>query len=266
MKIARTTSGKYVVDAVAKALDLLEVFDGSDGLSLNEISGRVGLNKSRTFRLLHTLAERGYVERSADGTQYTLGIKLFELSVHVRRDIKDIARPLMLELRERFNEMVNLSVLDEGNVLYLQIVESARPFRMSATVGCRMTACQTSMGKAMLAFLGADDSRSPYFFYLAKLPRQRLQAVRRELELARRRGYAVDNEENEPGVACIGAPVLDESGRAIAAMSVSGPKHRILEAESKIASALISACKGLSKKLGYGARVDAPAMRQRIAK
>ena len=129
MKVARTTSGKYVVDAVAKALDVLEVFGGSEGLTLIEISRRVGLNKSRTFRLLHTLAKRGYVERSADGSLYMLGIKLFELSTHVRRDIKDIARPLMLELRERFNEMVNLSVLDDGNVLYLQIVDSSRFLR-----------------------------------------------------------------------------------------------------------------------------------------
>ena len=264
MKVARTTSGKYVVDAVAKALDVLEVFGGSEGLTLIEISRRVGLNKSRTFRLLHTLAKRGYVERSADGSLYMLGIKLFELSTHVRRDIKDIARPLMLELRERFNEMVNLSVLDDGNVLYLQIVDSARPFRMSATVGCRMPAHQTSMGKAMLAFLGADDSRSPYFFYLAKLSRQRLQTVRKELELARQRGYAVDNEENEPGVACIGAPIFDESGQPIAAMSVSGPVHRILENESKVANALIAACHGVSKKLGYGAVLAAAPSKQRL--
>ncbi len=255
MKVARTTSGKYVVDAVAKALDLLETFSDSEGLTLNEISRRVGLNKSRTFRLLHTLAERGYVERSADGTRYTLGIKLFELATNVRRDIKEVSRPLMLELRERFNEMVNLSVLDEDYVLYLQIVESARPFRMSATVGCRMLSHQTSMGKSMLAFLAADDSRSPYFFHLAKLSRPRLQAVRKELEAIRKAGYAIDNEENEPGVACIGAPIFDENGQPIAAMSVSGPVHRILESEKKIADALIASCKGVSKNLGYHARV-----------
>ena len=160
--------------------------------------------------------------------------------------------------------MVNLSVLDDGNVLYLQIVDSARPIRMSATVGCRMPAHQTSMGKAMLAFLGADDSRSPYFFYLARLSRPRLQTVRKELELTRQRGYAIDNEENEPGVACIGAPVFDQYGQPIAAMSVSGPVHRILENESKVANALIAACHGVSKKLGYSVRVAAEPAKQRL--
>lgn len=252
MKVARTTSGKYIVEAVAKALDILETFSGADGFTLNEISQRVGLNKSRTFRLLYTLAERGYVERNADGSRYKLGVKLFERAANVRRDIKDIVRPFMLELHERFNEMTNLSVLDNGHVLYLDIVESSRPFRMSATVGCRMPVSQTLMGKAMLSALLADDPASPYSVLLAKLPRQRLQMVRRELELVRQRGYAIDNQENEPGVACIGAAVLDATGRPVAAMSVSGPVHRILANEKKIAASLIAACEGASESLGFG--------------
>jgi IclR family transcriptional regulator, KDG regulon repressor len=116
----------------------------------------------------------------------------------------------------------------------------------------------------MLAFLAADNSRSPYFFYLAKLSRQRLQTLRKELELTRQRGYAIDNEENEPGVACIGTPIFDESGQPIAAMSVSGPVHRILENESRIANALIAACKGVSNRLGYGAHPVAAPTRQRL--
>src|SRR5512135_1219327 len=171
MKIARTTSGKYVVEAVAKALDILEVFSNSEGLTLNEISQRVGLNKSRTFRLLYTLAERGYVVRSSDGLRYSLGVKLLERASNVHRNVKDVARPVMLELQERFNETVNLSVLDDsGNVLYLDIAESSRPFRMTATVGCRMPAHITSMGKAMLAYMQIDDPASPGAPKIAGLP------------------------------------------------------------------------------------------------
>src|SRR5512146_778566 len=151
MKVPRTTPGKYVVEAVFKAIDVLEAFQGSEVLTLNQVSQRVGLNRSRTFRLLHTLAERGYVERNEEGTSYRLGIRLFERAANVRRDVKDVARPMMLELRQRFNEMVNLGLLEDGHVLYLEIVQSSRPFRMSATVGCRMPAHHTSMGKAILA-------------------------------------------------------------------------------------------------------------------
>lgn len=247
MKVPRTTSGKYVVEAVFKAIDVLEAFQGSEGLSLNQISQRVGLNRSRTFRLLHTLAERGYVERNEEGTSYRLGIKLFERAANVRRDVKDVARPVMLELRQRFNEMVNLSVLEDGYVLYLEIVESSRPFRMSATVGCRMPAHHTSMGKAMLA-------GNPSCFesgLLAQQSRQRLQKLRKELKMVQDRGYAVDDEENEPGVACIGAPILDMQGLPVAAMSVSGPVQRVLGNEKKIAEALVAACASVSKGLGY---------------
>src|SRR5512142_893082 len=107
MKIARTTPSKYVVEAVAKALDILEVFSNSEGLTLNEISQRVGLNKSRTFRLLHTLAERGYVVRTQDSSRYKLGVKLLERAANVHRNVKQVARGAMLELQERFNETVN---------------------------------------------------------------------------------------------------------------------------------------------------------------
>ena len=264
MKIARTTSGKYVVDAVSKALDILEAFQDPEGLTLNAVSRQVGLNKSRTFRLLHTLAERGYVERSADGSCYRLGTKIVERATHVRRDIRDVARPLMIGLRERFNEMVNLSVLDGEHVLYLHILESTRPFRMSATVGCRMTSHKTSMGKAMLAFHLADDARSPYFFHLAKLPRSSRQRMRKELERVRQIGYAMDNEENEPGVACIGAPIFDET-QPIGAMSVSGPVHRILQNKTKIAEALMAACKQVSRNLGHASETDSLPQRQSMS-
>ncbi len=249
MKLPRTTPGRYVVEAVAKALDVLESFSSDDGLTLHEISRKVGLNKSRTFRLLYTLAGRGYVERSADGLRYRLGVRLFERAANVRRNIKDVARPFMLGLHERFNEMVNLSVIDDGQLLYLDILESTRAYRMVATVGCRMPTHTTSMGKATLAFLHADEASSPYASVLARLPRSRLQSLRRELQLIRQRGYAIDNEENEPGVACVGAPVLDSNGQPVAAMSVSGPVQRILCNEKKIAEALLAACEGVAQNL-----------------
>jgi IclR family transcriptional regulator, KDG regulon repressor len=253
MKLARTTTGKYVVEAVVKSLDVLEAFNKAEDLTLNEISRRVGLNKSRTFRLLHTLAEYGYVERTSDGVRYKLGVKLFELAANVRRDIRDVARPFMLDLQGQFNEMVNLGVLDGSDVLYLDIVESSRPFRMSATVGCRMPAYQTSMGKAMLACLEADDPSSASSGLIRKLPPGQLEAVCRELETIRRRGYAVDDEENERGVGCVGAVVMDVAGHPLAALSVSGPEHRVLDQEKIVAEALVAACRGISKNLGLSA-------------
>src|SRR5437879_12147939 len=101
MKLARLTEGKYLVESVARALDVLETFRDSEELSLSEISRRVGLNKSRSFRLLHTLAERGYVEKIADGGRYRLGVKLFERAAHRGRELRRIAQPFQTPRPER---------------------------------------------------------------------------------------------------------------------------------------------------------------------
>ncbi len=251
MKLARTTAGKYYVEAVAKALDVLETFRGPEQLALNEICRRVRLSKSRTFRMLHTLAERGYVDRCAEGSRYQLGTKLFERASGVRRDLKQLAHPFMRMLHERFNETVNLGVLNGGDVLYIDILETSRPFRMMATVGCRMPAPATAMGKAMLACLPARRTRPPGHTRITELRLEARTMLARELAQVRKQGFAIDDEENEPGVACIGAAILDFTGQPIAAMSVSGPAYRILREKKKLAPAILAACQSISRSLGY---------------
>src|SRR5579884_90460 len=110
MKLPKQSAHKYVVEAVDKALDVLEAFGDSDGLTLNEIAKRASLNKSRAFRLLFTMSERGYVERTSDGQRYKLGTKLIEHATSFRRDAKVLAQPFMRQLQQRFNETVNLAV------------------------------------------------------------------------------------------------------------------------------------------------------------
>jgi DNA-binding IclR family transcriptional regulator len=254
MKVHRTTHGKYVVEAVAKAFEVLESFNGSEELTLNEISQRVGLNKSRTFRLLHTMAERGYVERNEDGSRYRLGMKLFERATNVRRDIKEVAREAMLELNRKFNEAVNLGVMEDSHIVYMDIVEASRPFHTAATVGCRMSAHSTALGKAILAFLPTDNG-SPATKILSGLSSQQAQALQRELDQVRRRGYAVDDEENEPGVGCIAAAIFDSTGQPVAAISISGSAHRILTHSKVIAEAIVDACDGISRGLGFAGSV-----------
>jgi IclR family acetate operon transcriptional repressor len=173
----------------------------------------------------------------------------------MRRDIKHLARPFMRKIQEQFNETVNLSVLSGGEVLYIDILESSRPFRMAATVGCRMPAHLTAMGKAMLAYLPAEHPSSPEHALVSGLTRTQRQILERELTAVRRRGYAIDNEQNERGVACVGVAIFDSSGRPAAAMSVSGPAYRVLAAKKDIAQALAAACRSISKSLGFS---DAP--------
>ncbi len=251
MKLPRTIQGKYIVEAVAKAFEVLESFQGSEDVTLGEVSRRVGLNKSRTFRLLYTMAERGYIARSDDGARYRLGMKLFERAFNVHRELKEVARMAMLELNEKFNEAVNLAVLEDGRVVYLDIVEASRPFHTVATVGCRMPSYRTSLGKAILAFASPERAGSIAEKFPSELSPQQLRNLQRELDQIRRRGYAVDDEDNEPGVGCIGAPVFDTTGEAVAAISISGSAHRILTHSKVISEAVVATCESVSRGLGF---------------
>jgi DNA-binding IclR family transcriptional regulator len=124
---------------------------------------------------------------------------------------------------------------------------------MIASVGCRTPSLHTAMGKALLAYLHVDDSASDAAAAdtVANRPSR---AIYRELTLIRERGYAIDKEENEPGVGCIGVPILNAMGHPAAAMSVSGPVHRIFASEKEISAALMEACDRMSRALGYESR------------
>ena len=250
MKLPKESDDKYVVEAVLKALDVLEAFQDSEELQLSEVANRVSLNKSRAFRLLYTLCERGYVERASDGHKYRLGLKLFEHASNLRRDVKQVAQPYMRKLQQSFNETVNLAVLHNGEVLYVDLLESSRPFRMSAMIGSRMPIANTSLGKALITHAAEHELEQVF----DTLTPSELRKLRTEMEVVKRRGYATDHEENEPGVACIGAPILNEAGVSIAAMSVSGPSARILKQEREIGTTLASLCKEMSRQVGFPGR------------
>lgn len=247
MKVARTVEDTYVVEAVLRALDILEVFDGSRELSLSQISLQTGLNKSRCFRLLHTLASRKYVERTGDGQGYRLGSWPFDKAIGARRDVRETAHPYLVQLRNEFNETVNLGVIHGGEILYIDLVESQRPFRMSAMVGSRMPIASTAMGKAILAHMAKDAGQELLGTHAGR------RVLQTELKQVQQRGYAVDNEENEPGVACIGASMQDADGFPIAAISMSGPVHRIFVREQEIAKALQKICQRVSEQMGFTA-------------
>jgi DNA-binding IclR family transcriptional regulator len=243
----RASSERYVVQAVDRALDVLEAFHGSEETSLNVICKRVGLNKSRTFRLLCTLSRRGYVERTSNGLGYTLGLKLFERAAHFRRDLKQSAFPFMDRLRREFNETVNLAVIHNGGLLYVSILESSQPFRMAAVVGSQMPVLTTSLGRSMMAYSHDED----FSGIVKALSPAESRKLKKELEAVRERGYACDREENEPGVSCIGAPIFDETERAAAAISISGPTGRMLLREREMGVAIAQSCREISRQLGF---------------
>jgi IclR family acetate operon transcriptional repressor len=244
-----------MVEAVACALDILEAFGAGEELALKPLSERVGLGKGRTFRLLHTLVERGYLERTTDGKNYCLGVKLFERAGRVRQNIRDAALPHMRKLHGLLNETVNLGILDGADIVYVEMLESTHAFRMAAAIGTRSPVHACALGKAMAAFLPEQEASS----ILAAAPLRKSTAhtntdtaeVVRELRRVREQGYAMDVEETEFGVACVGAPVLDSRRWPAAGISVSGPAPRILGRHAEIVRALVESAAKLSCALGY---------------
>lgn len=250
-------NSNYIVKPVDKALQVLTLLaEAGHELSLKEICTRVGLPKTTVFRYLYTLGFHGYVAHNGDADLYRLGPRSWQLGQSAQQYARllELALPLMQELRDRFDETVNLGVLNRTDIVYLGMVESRRALRMQATIGGRDPAYSTSLGKAILAFLpeGQWQAHLPATL-TARTPRTltSLALLAQDLSLARQRGYALDNGENEEGACCIGAPITDAHGHVLAALSVSAPASRLPERlVEQVAQAVMETTAMISQQLG----------------
>jgi IclR family acetate operon transcriptional repressor len=231
----RGTQRDYSIAVVRRALDILEALaEGSRPLGPTELARRVGTTPSAAFRILKTLEERGYVTRDAVGGQYRLGTRLAYLGERCTGtlDLRLVARPVLEELHCRFRETVNLGVLDDHQIVYIDMLESDQGLRMAARVGARDHPHSTSLGKAILAFLPEPELERYLQRPLSQRTAQTITdplSLRAELERVRASGVAEDHEENEEGACCVGAPIFDHRGRVIAAISIAGPAVRLAE-------------------------------------
>jgi len=255
----------YHVQVLDRAVGLLEALAGAeDGLGLLELSEHVGLHKSTVHRLLMVLERHRLVEKKSPSGRYGLGLKLFELGSRVMRDfgLSERARPHLERLAGESGETAHLCILDDGEVLYLQKVEPSRSVRVPSSVGRRNPAHCTSVGKALLAFLpekavDAIVRRRGLKSFTRNTLTTPIQ-LRRELALVRNRGYAVDDEEIEEGLVCVGAPVRDSSGEVIASISVAGPAFRLTRQKVPMIAAIVTrVAEDFSAELG-NRRADKP--------
>lgn len=218
-----------VIDRLSLLLDAIA--DSDRPATLKVIAAETGLHPSTAFRILASAGQHGLVERDAAGA-YRLGSRLLQLAGRVQSglDLRDQARPLMRELCEQIGETVNLAIRDGDQVVYVERVLSPRIMRVEQVIGSRAPLHVTAVGKLML---GADGSGAvqryarrtglPEFTSQTITSADELEA---EVERDRKVGYAVDNEEAEVGVGCIGVLVRDAGGRPVAGLSVSAPIDR----------------------------------------
>jgi DNA-binding IclR family transcriptional regulator len=261
MPSRKTDSSPYKVQVLDRALAIIDALANSrEDASLGELAEKVKLHKSTAHRLASILERHRIVERDAQSGRYRLGLRLFELgSIAMDRfNIRERAHPYLERLVFETNETVHLCALDSGEVLYLDKMEPVRSVRMASRIGRRNPAHCTSVGKAIMAFLPeseVDDILRQHG--LQRMTPKTLTtpaALKAELKSIRERGYAIDNEENEEGVRCIGAPVLDHGARPIAAISISAPSFRLtMDLVPAVAATVARIARDLSEELGYEA-------------
>ncbi len=225
------------VQALQRALRILTTLaDSHEGLGLREVAEIVGLPPSTTHRLLTTLESARFVRYDANEGLWQIGVQAFVVGCAFarNRDLLRIARPYMRRLMEASGETTNLYIEDEGEAVCIGQVESRHFVRAIARPGGRVRLHASAAGKALLAF--RDEPELAVVLRRHGLERfteytiDRPARLREHLAQVRARGFAVDDEENALGVRCVAAPLFDEDGRAVAAISVSGPKSRLDDA------------------------------------
>jgi DNA-binding IclR family transcriptional regulator len=266
---ARPTN--YSIAVLERSIDLLEVMaDAGEPKGVSELARAIGSTKSATFRILATLEDRGYVSRVEEIGKYQLGLNLVHIgqSALERIDLRTVARPVLEDLHERFNETVNLGVLAGGRIVYVDMVESDHGLRMSARIGAHDNVHSTAIGKAILANLLPDQQEELLHGPLPARTEKTLtdvDALRQEIERIKVSGFSRDRGENENGACCFGAPIFDAQGRVVAAISVSGPDTRLAgEVAEDVAVAVRAAAQEITNRLGgRGERMSAEGHRFR---
>lgn len=253
--------GQYEVSSVRKALEVLCAFTPhTPTWTLSALSRSLRIPKSTLHNLMRTLESFGCISQNSHDKRYTLGPKIHELSLvfSSTSELLSKAMPALRRLATQTKETVKLGVLSEGRVLVVGAIESSHQLHTRGDVGGRWPLHSTSLGKAMLSALAPVEVRQ-------LLGRRRLQALtpktittieRLEVVLAgiRDAGYALDWEENEPGVHCVAAPIRARDQLA-GALSISGPAVRIpKESVNMYAAHVMQAAKDISQALGMPER------------
>lgn len=240
MVTSRTADGqrpKNLVQTIERTSSILDVLHRNpEGVSVKNLSEEVNLPMGTTHRLLTSLAYFGFIAQDRVSKKYRLGFKLVDLANALlsQIDLRTVARPHLMNLAQKAHETVHLVILEEHEALYLDRVESGgnrHGLQMASKVGMRMTAHSCSVGKVLLADLSEEELND--FIELKGLPRKTEKTItdadqlRLHLEMVRSQGYAVDDEEDYLGTRCVAAPIRNEVGQVIAAISISGPTIRV---------------------------------------
>jgi DNA-binding IclR family transcriptional regulator len=258
-KLRNTKSQIYRIQVIDRASEILDCFTfDRPEMSVSEIAAKTRLHKSTAHRILIAMEYNGLIQQNRHTGYYYLGLKLFKLGNQAlaRINLREIAKPYLIDLMEETQESVHLAIPDENQVLYVEKVEGPHALRMPSRVGRRIPMYCTSLGKAMLSCLHEDEVRkiikSQSLRGYTPNTITKADKLLAELRRTQKLGYSVDNEEIELGLTCVGSPVRNHAGELVGAISIAGPSVRVRPARiSALGKAVMKVAAAISTELGY---------------
>lgn len=239
-----------------RGLRLLELIAaGCDG-SVTQLAAAAELDKGTTSRLLSTLREAGYLRRDRVDRRYRLSGKVLRLASAYsdQLDLRGVARPHLALLRDAVEETVHLGVMEDDRIIYIDKLDSSRSIRMVSAIGHTEPAYTTALGRAILSRLPVvERTRLVQGFDLTLRTTRTVASpgdLLKVLEECERRGYTVDDEENQEHVTCVGAAIVDALGAPVAALSCSGPSYRMAGRIAEIGDLTRQCATAISGELG----------------
>jgi DNA-binding IclR family transcriptional regulator len=254
--VNKQTKPYYKINSAEKTIKILELLADNGELSVAEAASILGMNRSTCHRFLVTLRELGYVVQN-HLSHYKLSFQVFELGMKVadRMQIREVAYPYLKELSTLCNETINLGCLDNNEIVHLDKINSTEILRIDPSIGSRIPAYCTGLGKAILAYL--PEEKLNQFLESVSLKKMTKNTIitkenlLEELERIRKQGFAVDHEELCIGLQCVASPVFDYTNCPVYSISVAGPSSRLSkERINSMKEEVKRVCGELSKSIG----------------
>jgi IclR family KDG regulon transcriptional repressor len=263
MSSERSLKPKNLVQTIERASSILDILGQSpQGIGIRELSTKIKLPKGTTHRLLSSLSYLGYARQDTKARNYFLGFKLVELGnlLLSQLDLRKEAEPFLRDLAERTRETVHLVFLDRNEIVYIDKVETdqnSSGLRMASRVGLRNPAHSCAVGKVLLSYLSEEELNNIIKEKgLGKRTENTITnpaQLKEHLKNVRAQGYAIDDEENEKGIRCVAAPIYNEGGKVVAAISISGPAFRVTKKmiHERLKKELIETAIKIAQRLGF---------------
>ena len=263
MRISQGSKPNNLVQTIERTSAILDTLGQSpQGISIRELSTKIKLPKGTTHRLLSSLSYFGYARQDPKTKNYFLGFKLVELGNLLlgQLDLRKEAEPFLRDLAEKTKETVHMVVMDRDEVVYIDKVETDQNpsgLRMASRVGLRNPAHSSAVGKVLLSHLPEEELNG--LIKEKGLPKRTENTItdpiqlKEHLKAVRTQGYAVDGEENEKGIRCVAAPLYNEIGKVVAAISISAPAFRVTKKviQESLKNEVMETAFKISQRMGF---------------